>query len=101
MANPVEYHVLKQHPGDVAGSIPYGLDYDRIPADSVIHWFRADRPGQTRGIPDITPALPLFAQLRRFTLAVKEDSETGANKLLGKMVLAATDDVLVRVRLNQ
>jgi predicted RecA/RadA family phage recombinase len=32
----------------------------------------------------------------------KEDSETGANKLLGKTVLAAADsDVLVRVRLDQ
>lgn len=32
----------------------------------------------------------------------KEDSESGANKLLGKTVLAAADgDVLVRVRLDQ
>lgn len=32
----------------------------------------------------------------------KEDSESGANNLLGKTVLAAgDDDVLVRVRLNQ
>jgi predicted RecA/RadA family phage recombinase len=32
----------------------------------------------------------------------KEDSESGANNLLGKTVLAATDDdVLIRVRLNQ
>jgi hypothetical protein len=66
--NPVEYHVLKQHPGDTARQ--YFLEYDRLPADSVLHWFRADRPGQARGIPDIMPALPLFAQLRRFTLAV-------------------------------
>ena len=54
-------------------------DYDRLPADAVIHWFRTDRPGQARGIPDITPALPLFAQLRRFTLAVLAAAETAAD----------------------
>jgi capsid protein len=45
----------------------------------VLHWFRADRPGQARGIPDIMPALPLFAQLRRFTLAVLAAAETAAD----------------------
>jgi hypothetical protein len=75
--NPVEYHVLREHPGET--SRRYFLDYDRVPAASVVHWFRADRPGQARGIPDITPALPLFAQLRRFTLAVLAAAETAAD----------------------
>jgi capsid protein len=59
--------------------VSLGLDYDRVSAESVIHWFRADRPGQRRGIPDITPALPIFAQLRRFTAAVLDAAETAAN----------------------
>ena len=75
--NPVEYHVLKAHPGDVLTRYP--LDYDRVPASAVIHYFRADRPGQHRGIPEITPALPLFAQLRRYTLAVIAAAETAAD----------------------
>jgi capsid protein len=75
--NPVEYHVLKYHPGSV--NIGYSWDYDRIPAESMVHWFRADRPGQSRGVPDITPALPLFAQLRRYTLAVLGAAETAAD----------------------
>jgi len=75
--NPVEYHVLKQHPGGEAASA--GTQYDRVPAASVIHWFRADRPGQSRGLPDILPALPLFAQLRRYTLAVIAAAESAAN----------------------
>ncbi|MGE3807693.1 MAG: phage portal protein, partial [Gemmataceae bacterium] len=75
--NPVQYHVLKQHPGN-SGTRLFG-DYDRLPAASMIHWFRTDRPGQARGIPDITPALPLFAQLRRFTLAVIAAAETAAD----------------------
>jgi capsid protein len=46
--NPVEYHVLKDHPGDGYHAV---RDYDRVPADAVLHWFRADRPGQARGVP--------------------------------------------------
>ncbi len=75
--NPVEYHVLKEHPGEAMRRL--GTEYDRIPAAAMLHWFRADRPGQARGIPDILPALPLFAQLRRFTLAVIAAAETAAD----------------------
>jgi capsid protein len=53
--NPVEYHVLREHPGETSRN--FILDYDRVPAESMLHWFRADRPGQARGIPDIMPAL--------------------------------------------
>ena len=74
--NPIEYHVLKSHPGE---SVRVTRDYDRLPAEGMIHWFRVDRPGQARGIPDIMPALPLFAQLRRFTLAVLAAAETAAD----------------------
>jgi lambda family phage portal protein len=74
--NPVAYHILKAHPGGAAAA---ALDYDRLPAASAIHWFRADRPGQRRGLPDILPALPLFAQLRRYTLAVIAAAESAAN----------------------
>ena len=77
VGNPIEYHILKQHPGDLRWLS--NLEYQRIPAAVVIHYFRADRPGQSRGIPDITPALPLFAQLRRFTLAVISAAETAAD----------------------
>ena len=70
--NPSAYRVLKRHPGDnnaLRAPIDDLLAYDTLPAASVVHYYRADRPGQLRGIPDITPALPLFAQLRRYTLA--------------------------------
>jgi len=75
--NPVAYHILKSHPG--SGARASFLDFQRVRADSVIHWFRADRPGQRRGLPDILPALPLFAQLRRYTLAVIGAAESAAN----------------------
>jgi lambda family phage portal protein len=51
----------------------------RVPAAQMLHWFRHDRAGQIRGVPTITSALPLFAQLRRFTLAVLTAAETAAD----------------------
>jgi len=74
--NPQTYTVLRQHPGDL---IAWKSSCDLVDADAVVHWFRADRPGQHRGIPEITPALPLFAQLRRYTLAVIAAAETAAD----------------------
>jgi lambda family phage portal protein len=76
LGNPLLYHISSQHPGDL--SIRYG-NFERIPAEYMIHWFRADRPGQSRGLPEIMPAIPLFAQLRRYTLAVLAAAETAAD----------------------
>jgi lambda family phage portal protein len=75
--NAISYDVLREHPGDVTFSVDE--EFDTIPAAAVLHYFRCDRPGQIRGIPDITSALPLFAQLRRFTLAVLAAAETAAD----------------------
>lgn len=75
--NPTTYHILRQHPGDefaMTTIVP-----DPVAASQVLHWFRSDRPGQRRGIPEITPALPLYAQLRRFTLSVITAAETASD----------------------
>lgn len=50
----------------------------RVHASRVRHWFRADRPGQRRGVSEIQAALPLYAMLRRYTLAVLAAAETAA-----------------------
>jgi len=76
--NPVAYYVLKRHPGEVNAFGSPVSDYDLLPAEAVIHLFRPERPGQNRGIPEITPALPLFAMLRRYTLAVLGSAEQAA-----------------------
>jgi len=75
--NPVAYRVLKDHPGGNVWQFP--SKFTTIPASHVVHVFRQDRPGQHRGIPEITPALHLFAQLRRFTLAVLGAAEAAAD----------------------
>lgn len=45
----------------------------------MIHIFRQDRPGLHRGVPELTAALPLFAQLRRYNLAVLSAAEAAAD----------------------
>jgi lambda family phage portal protein len=71
------YFVLRNHPS--GSSLFINNDFDLVPASHVMHFFRVERAGQNRGIPEITPALPLFAQLRRYTLAVLAAAETAAD----------------------
>lgn len=91
--NPTSYQVLKEHPGELFYLSQY--DFDEIPASQVIHWYRQRRPGQRRGIPEITPALSLFAQLRRYTLAVIAAAETAADfAAVLETEAAGEDDVI-------
>lgn len=78
--NPVAYHVLNYHPG---GSVffrwaPQMIGGNWVPQDLMIHWFRQDR-GWLRGVPEITPSLPLCAILRRYTMAVLRQKEFAAD----------------------
>jgi len=81
--NPDRYHILKHHPGGTEWFVNTLDEIDPPPAASeVIHVFREDRPGQHRGIPEITPALPIFSRLRRFTLATLQTAENIAELTL-------------------
>jgi lambda family phage portal protein len=75
---PVEYYFLKLHPGENNFYSAKAGEYETIKAEYVLHWFEQDRPGQMRGIPKITAGLPLFSQLRRFTLATLTSAEFAA-----------------------
>jgi len=75
--NPIAYHILKEHPG--ANTYSGSLEAQRLPASMVLHWFNRQRPGDARGIPEITPALELFAMRRRYMLATVEAAEHLAN----------------------
>ena len=74
--NPESYKVLKAHPG---GSESFTQEFLQIKAADMIHVFRQDRPEQHRGVPEIMAALPLFAQLRRYTLATVTAAEAAAD----------------------
>jgi capsid protein len=75
--NPTEYRVLKNHPGDYRSIKTTGAG-DWVSAKYVMHLFREDRPGQVRGVSELTPALSLFGLLRKFTVAVLEAAQRAA-----------------------
>jgi capsid protein len=79
---PMEYHILRQHPGATGAFVTLNYLFDQWPAKYVIHDYRRIRPGQQRGIPEMNPAMPLFAQLRRYTLAVLGAAEVVADNAL-------------------
>lgn len=75
--NPQTYRFLKNHPGSqFALSSPW--EYQDVSAEFVWHWFRKDRPGQRRGIPEISSCLNTCSELRRFCSAVLDASEWAA-----------------------
>lgn len=77
IGNVIAFQVLNFHPG--SNYRVNNLQFQRVPADSMIHWFRPRRPGQHRGVAEVAPALRLFGQLRRYTEAVCAAAETAAD----------------------
>jgi lambda family phage portal protein len=72
---PVKYHILKQHPG-ANRRFAKGMEWQIVPAfggelglRNVIHLFSPDRPGQSRGVPDLAPVIEPLKQLDRYTEA--------------------------------
>ncbi len=70
---PVNYHILKQHPGSLISaarewvSVPvYG---DQSGVRSALHLFKLQRPGQSRGVPYLAPVIEPLRQLARYTEA--------------------------------
>lgn len=69
---PVAYHICNQFP---YSTLPMsGMSWQEIPAYSIktgliniIHLFRVLRPGQTRGIPYLTPVIESLRQLGKYT----------------------------------
>jgi capsid protein len=78
--NPLQYHLLKVHPGGSPQWYPQSLKVGGtwINAAYVIHWFRQDR-GWLRGISETVASLPLCAMLRRYTIAVVRAAEVSAS----------------------
>ena len=78
LRKPAYYHLLYEHPGD---SFNWSglFRFERVPAKLVVHWFRATRAGQYRGIPEFTPSLQLFSDLRRYRQATIAAAETAAD----------------------
>lgn len=76
---PRRYHILKQHPGDAVFMGESMIEAEWVPADQIIHTFKRLRPGQRRGIPELTPSLNRLAERRRYMAAVLAAAESAAN----------------------
>lgn len=77
--NPSKYLILKNHPGDTHQPFHGTIEYDAVDAERVVHYFKAKRAGQSRGLPDFAPAMLRFAQYNRFILATLNAAETAAS----------------------
>jgi lambda family phage portal protein len=66
---PITYHILKTHPGDIVQAFGNERESVKVPAVDpdgrpiVFHMFPILRPGQTRGIPFFAPVIDLFKQM--------------------------------------
>jgi lambda family phage portal protein len=91
----VAYWFYPEHPGDgaVDPSAVQGLRPVRVPADQVIHVFKATRPGQVRGVPMVAPSL-----VKLFFLDQYDDAELERKKIAalfaGFVTSAAPEDVI-------
>lgn len=77
VGNVIAYKVLKYHPG--SNYRVSNFEFNRVPAENMVHWFTRIRPAQHRGLSEVAPAIRLFAQLRRYTDAVIAAAETAAD----------------------
>ncbi len=90
---PISSTRVKEHPGEQFAST-FGAETESIQAEFVIHWWRVDRPDQRRGVSELATGLRLFAELRRYTLAVIAAAETAAEF---SAVLKASPDAFQEV----
>lgn len=77
---PIAYHLLGNHPGDSQ----FNADFKRrvrVPADEVIHLFRTERPGQSRGTPWLVSSMNRLKMLDGYAEAELVAARTGAAKM--------------------
>lgn len=79
---PVAYHVLQNHPGDYDYvTLATGKKRVRIPASEIMHIFRIERSGQTRGVPWSTAAITSLKMLHGYREAELVAARTAASKM--------------------
>lgn len=66
----VAYHLLRRHPGEYNRFAGDAVQTVRVPADEIAHVFHALRPGQVRGVPELSTVLLRLHSLDNFDDAV-------------------------------
>jgi len=74
---PVSYDILDEHPG--ALNALHRGSYRTWPARYVIHLYRSTRPGQHRGVSELTPALTVLPGVRQYIAACIRARVTSAS----------------------
>jgi lambda family phage portal protein len=59
----VAYHLFDQHPGDASWWSHRRLESRRVPESEILHIYRADRPGQHRGVPWLAPVMMTLGEI--------------------------------------
>ena len=77
---PVAYFFRTRHPGDHTYNIG-SKQYDRVPADQVIHLYMMDRPGQSRGVPWAHTAMRRLNMLGGYEEAELVAARVAASKM--------------------
>lgn len=75
--NPVSYQIVTQRPNDILPIV--WPQQHTVPAHQVWHYFRRERPGQGRGVPELVSAFELLAVLRRYIAATVSAAEVAAS----------------------
>lgn len=79
---PVAYHVSTYHKGDYDYMLPQAeRKTQRIPAEKMMHIFRQERAGQTRGVPWSSAAIPSLKMLHGYREAELVAARVGAAKM--------------------
>lgn len=76
--NPIWYDLLPEHPGS-SHRMMVDLAPERVPAEFMLHWYKMERPGQHRAVPEPASTLNTGAAGRRFREAVMAAAEVAAS----------------------
>lgn len=93
--NPITYHRLLEHPG-AGTTFSATQEAEEIPARFVLHWYRLERPGQHRGVPECASTLNLGAahrQVREANVTAAKTSATFGALLETPLPPTTSDDV--------
>lgn len=79
---PIAYHLFPRHPNDInGGALRAGERRVRVPAEEMLHLFVPLRPGQTRGVPGLSPVMYALRMLGGYQEAEVVAARVSATKL--------------------
>lgn len=83
----VAYWIWDQHPGDTTIRRGTRTESRRVPAESIIHLFAAERPGQGRGFSRLAPVISRVRDLQLY-----EDAEIARKNLEARLSVLVSGD---------